>query len=143
MPGKSRGFALLRTELCELKMSFSQRVRCRWPQRPVRHARRGSSYPKTKPASPSTAAAPGQRSPSFVGSPLLWIFSQLDVWGGAAGFGSPPRRGTARDVCSLAARAAMVRLAEEVLTHPRHRAALGQGFHLRACPPGNVAVAHG
>lgn len=37
----------------------------------------------------------------------------------------------------------MVPLAEEVLTHPGHHTALGQRFHLRACPLGNVAVTHG
>lgn len=87
-----------------------------------------SSYPRTKPASPSAAPAHGQRFPSFVGSPVLWGLFQPHTWEGAAGFGSPPRGGTAKDVSSLAARASVVALGEEVLAWPPLPCSRGAGL---------------
>jgi len=60
VPGKSRGFAPLGARLHGHEMSLSQAVTCRWPQPPVHRTRRGSSYPKTKPVSPSAATALGE-----------------------------------------------------------------------------------
>lgn len=118
VPGKSQGFALLGARLHEHKMSFSQGVTCWWLQhRPkVSFVCQLAFALDLFPA--GCVGRCGQFREPYPGRDSEGRFlSRCESGDGPFGQGIPD---------------------------PLPRcAALGQGFHLRACPLGNVAVAHG
>lgn len=118
VPQKSQGFALLGARLHEHKMSFSQGVTCWWLQhRPkVSFVCQLAFALDLFPA--GCMGRCGQFREPYPGRDSEGRFlSRRESGDGPFGQGTPD-------------------------PSPR-RAALRQGFHLRACPFGNVAVAHG